>query len=174
MSQYKRWDTLYRKAWTNDLMCVNAHRLTLQFDGGIEHKDGSQWALARVIPNFSILKIQVSTSGLQAAGESPVTIVLGCVSFERDCATCEPICEDLTRILAGLDVSGAYCGDVPCGPWDCNESCMPNCCPTQMPANCCPPENAHKPCGLSDLVMTLHGTPKACGKLDIVVWYMFG
>ena len=170
-SLYKRWDALYRKGWNNDTMGVNVHRMSMQFDGGVEHKDGSRWALAPVIPGFTILKIQVATAGLQATGGAPVTIDLGCVSFERDC-NCDPLCIDFEKILNDYDVSSAKCGDVPCGPWDCGDSCMPDCCPSQMPATCCPPDNTKKACGLSDLVMTLNGTPAACSKLDMIVWYV--
>ncbi len=172
---YQKWDALYRKGWNNTTSGVMVAQFPMQFDGGLEHKDGSRWAIAKVVPGFDILKIQLSTAGLQAANSSdPVTVDLGCVSYERDC-NCDPVCADFGKLFSDVDVSAAYCDDLPCGPWNCRESCMPECCPVRKPAaGCCPPEEMPKACGLSDLVLTLHGTPAACSKLDMLIWYQAG
>ncbi len=177
-TQYKRWGSEYLKNWNDSVMGVNAHRIRLKFDGGKQHADGTSWAISKVIPGFTILKLQLATAGLKSTdpNATDVSIDLGCVSFEKDCMNCEPVCDEPKLLLDGLDVSGAHCGELPCGPWDCGSSCMPHCCPKQMPADCCPvdPELMKKPCGLSDMVLTLNGTPGACTELDLIFWYMMG
>lgn len=166
-AKYEKWNPQYGKNWQSDTMGVNAHIMKFQFDGGIKHKDGTSWAITRMLPGVTLLDVRASSKGI--AG---VTFDLGTVGYDRDCKTCEPLCCELTALAEGIDLSAAGCKQIICSPWDCGDSCLPDCC-GQMPAEgCCPPDEETKCCGHSDLILTLHGTPPACSQFDLVFMYM--
>lgn len=172
---YKIWGDTYRQNWHNDNGTTGAklRRLDLVFDGGLEHVDGAKFAIARLLPPMLVAKIWVSTQGLQPTGGDPVTVDMGCVSYERDCHG-EPLCQNLTHFFDGLDLSTALCNEAgACGPWSCSDNaCSPNCCPEAPVDDCeCPEEAVVAGCGMSDLVLTLHGTPGRCSKLTLLFLY---
>ncbi|HPQ94186.1 MAG: hypothetical protein KDI44_02605 [Thiothrix sp.] len=168
---YGYWET-YREPWdTASTHGMKMRIMRLRFDGGILHRDGARFALASLTPPMAVGQILLSTRGLQPTGGDPVSIDLGCVAFETDCSG-KPLCENYTHFFDRLEVSGAHCGALPCGPWTCYDTCAPDCCPEKESLDCCPEdENPQMNCGKSDLVLTLHGTPGACSELVLTFMY---
>lgn len=162
---FTKWD---QGKWAKDNTCtVKAKPMSFQFDGGIEHKDGVSFAIAKnLLPPLNIFDIKVVAKGMTG-----VTIDLGFISCATECN--EKPCVNLTQIVGGLDVAGdCLCTSI-CGFHHLNgDTCSPECCPGLPSTSCCPPDETVKCGGMSNLIMTLHGTPPACSTLDLVFVYI--
>jgi len=157
---YQPWVEHYNDSWPRGTG-AQTKTLTLKFDGGVEHVDGSMWKIARLMPINYYTDIKVRTAGMPG-----VKIDLGCVGHSKNCkGEFENIALD--HFAKELDLKDKLCGTLDCGPWDCRAGCAPECC-TVSESDCADPVHISEP---HDLILTLHGEPKACDVLHITFSY---
>lgn len=157
----------YGDAWGRG---IGSRKKTLELDlNEIEHVDGSQWKIARLLPNMVFDDIKVRTAGI-----ADVTVDLGFSDTCRSCCCTESEQEgneELTWFAEALDVGAAKECLLEGGPWDAASGhCAPECCKPCDDEEC-PDDKAAGPVCAWDLILTIHGDVAACSKLVITFDY---
>ena len=170
-TQFKVWDGLYREAWGLDGSgCLMAKTHRLVFDGGVDHKDGAHFKIARPAGVKTIFMLQASHAAI------PNTkISLGCLGYtDGECCDNEQFNDSF--FVKELDLSTARCTQtIGCAPWFCGPEggCAPKCCaPVANDCEPCPADPHFSGLsGTGDIILTLHGTPSRCSTLYLTFYY---
>ena len=161
----KVFENTYGDQWSRG---IGSRKKTLEVCfNEMDHVDGSQWKLARLLPNMVFDDIKVRAKGALAG----VTVDLGFSDTCRGCC-CEggEGTEDLTWFAEGLDVAAPKECLLEGGPWDAASGhCAPDCCDLPVKGDC--PEDAPGPTCAWDMILTIHGDPKDCDCLVITFDY---